>query len=128
MTDHTFYTLSIFTAAALLAYILLWSGLQTFNANPTNRFMRIWFKLMLYYAAYTMPVWAIMLVIGWSEYELPMLAPFSMPLVLLAVLSMALYFHTVIVQPNRLRLEHHAVDLDLSTPLTVAVLADLRIG
>ncbi|WP_420229942.1 hypothetical protein ACOBWA_00880 [Psychrobacter sp. ER1] len=39
-----------------------------------------------------------------------------------------LIFFTVIVQPNRLRLEHHSINLDLSTPLKVAVLADLRIG
>ena len=128
MTDHVFYTLSTSTAAALLAYIVLWSGLQTFNANPTKRFMRIWLKLILYYTAYTMPVWAVLLVFGWSQNILPMLAQLSAPSVLIAVLAMGLYFYTVIVQPNRLCLEHHAVDLNLSTPMTVAVLADLRIG
>ena len=128
MTDHALYILSISTAAALLAYIILWSGLQTFNANPTKRFMRIWFKLALYYAAYTMPVWALLLVIGWSQEVLPILAQLSLPLVLAAVIAMGFYFYTVVVQPNRLRLDHHAIDLDLSTPLTVAVLADLRIG
>lgn len=125
MTDHAFYTLSISTAAALLAYIVLWSGLQTFNANPTKRFMRIWFKLLLYYAAYTMPVWAALLLVGWMQ---GLLAPLSLPLVLIALSAMTLYFYTVVIQPNRLRLEHHTVDLDLSAPLTVAVLADLRIG
>jgi predicted MPP superfamily phosphohydrolase len=45
-----------------------------------------------------------------------------------AVFAMGFYFYTVVIQPNRLRLDHHAIDLDLSTPLTVAVLADLRIG
>ena len=74
MTDHALYILSISTTAVLLAYIILWSGLQTFNANPTKRFMRIWFKLALYYAAYTMPVWALLLVIGWSQDMLPILA------------------------------------------------------
>jgi|26BtaG_2_1085354.scaffolds.fasta_scaffold16207_2 predicted MPP superfamily phosphohydrolase len=128
MTDQDFYALSISTAAALLAYILLWSGLQTFNANPTKRFMRIWLKLALYYAAYTMPVWALLLVIDWWHGLPPMLAQLSAPLILMIVLAMGLYFYTVVVQPNRLRLEHHSVDLDLSTPLTVAVLADLRIG
>lgn len=128
MTDHALYILSISTTAALLAYIILWSGLQTFNANPTKRFMRIWFKLALYYAAYTMPVWALLLVIGWSQDMLPILAQLSLPLVLVAVFAMGFYFYTVVIQPNRLRLDHHAIDLDLSTPLTVAVLADLRIG
>lgn len=128
MTDHAFYILSTSTAAALLAYIVLWSGLQTFNANPTKRFLRIWIKLMLYYAAYTMPVWAALLILGWAQETSSMLAQTSASLVFLAVLAMGLYFFTVIVQPNRLRLEHHAIDLDLSTPLTVAVLADLRIG
>lgn len=128
MTEHAFYTLSISTAAALLAYIGLWSGLQTFNANPTKRFMRIWLKLALYYAAYTMPVWALLLVIGWSQDMLPILAQLSLPLVLVAIFAMGFYFYTVVIQPNRLRLDHHAIDLDLSTPLTVAVLADLRIG
>ena len=128
MTDHALYILSISTTAVLLAYIILWSGLQTFNANPTKRFMRIWLKLALYYAAYTMPVWALLLVIGWSQEMLPILAQLSLPLVLVAVFAMGFYFYTVVIQPNRLRLDHHAIDLDLSTPLTVAVLADLRIG
>ena len=128
MTDHALYILSISTIAVLLAYIILWSGLQTFNANPTKRFMRIWLKLALYYAAYTMPVWALLLVIGWSQDMLPILAQLSLPLVLVAVFAMGFYFYTVVIQPNRLRLDHHAIDLDLSTPLTVAVLADLRIG
>ena len=128
MTDHALYILSISTTAVLLAYIILWSGLQTFNANPTKRFMRIWFKLALYYAAYTMPVWALLLVIGWSQEMLPILAQLSLPLVLVAIFAMGFYFYTVVIQPNRLRLDHHAIDLDLSTPLTVAVLADLRIG
>lgn len=127
MTDHALYILSISTTAVLLAYIILWSGLQTFNANPTKRFMRIWLKLALYYAAYTMPVWALLLVIGWSQDMLPILAQLSLPLVLVAVFAMGFYFYTVVIQPNRLRLDHHAIDLDLSTPLTVAVLADLRI-
>ena len=128
MTDHALYILSISTTAVLLAYIILWSGLQTFNANPTKRFMRIWLKLALYYAAYTMPVWALLLVIGWSQDMLPILAQLSLPLVLVAVFAMGFYFYTVVIQPNRLRLDHHAIDLDLSIPLTVAVLADLRIG
>ncbi|MGP5010455.1 hypothetical protein ACTXIR_05995 [Psychrobacter glacincola] len=128
MTDHALYILSISTVAVLLAYIILWSGLQTFNANPTKRFMRIWLKLALYYAAYTMPVWALLLVIGWSQDMLPILAQLSLSLVLVAVFAMGFYFYTVVIQPNRLRLDHHAIDLDLSTPLTVAVLADLRIG
>lgn len=128
MTDHAFYTLSITIAAALLAYIILWSGLQTFNANPTKRFWRIWSKLLLYYAAYTMPFWALLLVIGRVQKVTPMLAQLSPDIVLMAVIAMGLYFYTVVVQPNRLRLQHHAVDLGLSTPLTVAVLADLRIG
>lgn len=128
MTDHALYILSISTTAVLLAYIILWSGLQTFNANPTKRFMRIWLKLALYYAAYTMPVWALLLVIGWSQDMLPILAQLSLPLVLVAIFAMGFYFYTVVIQPNRLRLDHHAIDLDLSIPLTVAVLADLRIG
>ncbi|WP_201604344.1 hypothetical protein [Psychrobacter immobilis] len=128
MTDHALYILSISTVAVLLAYIILWSGLQTFNANPTKRFMRIWLKLALYYASYTMPVWALLLVIGWSQEMLPILPQLSLTLVLVAVFAMGFYFYTVVIQPNRLRLDHHAIDLDLSTPLTVAVLADLRIG
>lgn len=128
MTDHALHILSTSTAAALLAYIVLWSGLQTFNANPTNRFLRIWIKLILYYAAYTMPVWIVLLILGWLQETLPMMVQISVPLLLMAILVMGLYFYTVIVQPNRLRLEHHAVDLNLAKPLTVAVLADLRIG
>lgn len=128
MTDHVLYILGISTTAALLAYIVLWSGLQTFNANPTKRFIPIWCKLALYYAAYTMPVWAVLLVIGWSLEVLPILSQLSLSLILMSVFAMGLYFYTVVVQPNCLRLEHHAIDLDLSTPLTVAVLADLRIG
>lgn len=125
MTEHAFYTLSISTAAALLAYIGLWSGLQTFNANPTKRFRRIWLKLSMYYAAYTMPFWAALLIVGCLQDRLGQL---SLPLVLITLLAMTLYFYTVVIQPNRLRLEHHTVDLDLKAPLTIAVLADLRIG
>ncbi|MEH6668146.1 MAG: hypothetical protein V7689_10355, partial [Psychrobacter sp.] len=128
MTDPALHTLITTTSAALLAYIALWSGLQTFNANPTKRFMRIWVKLALYYAAYTMPVWAVLLIMVWSQELMPMLAQLSLSAVLMAILMMGLYFYTVTVQPNRLRLEHHSIDLDLSTPLKVAVLADLRIG
>jgi len=125
MTEHAFYTLSISTAAALLAYIGLWSGLQMFNANPTKRFRRIWLKLSMYYAAYTMPFWAALLIVGCLQDRLGQL---SLPLVLITLLAMTLYFYTVVIQPNRLRLEHHTVDLDLKAPLTIAVLADLRIG
>ncbi|MBH0095038.1 hypothetical protein I6E61_01370 [Psychrobacter sp. NZS113] len=128
MTDHVLYILGISTSAALLAYIVLWSILQTFNANPTKRFLRIWIKLVLYYAAYTMPVWIVLMVIGWSQNVLPVLAQLSVPSLLLAMFAMGLYFYTVVVQPNCLRVEHHAVDLNLSKPLTVAVLADLRMG
>ncbi|MBE0442611.1 MULTISPECIES: hypothetical protein [unclassified Psychrobacter] len=128
MTDHVFYILCISTSAALLAYIVLWSVLQTFNASVTKRFMRIWVKLLLYYTAYTMPVWIVWLVLGWSQDVLPVLAQLSASSVLIAILVMGLYFYAAVVQPNRLRVEHHAVDLNLSTPLTVAVLADLRIG
>lgn len=124
MTDHVFYTLSISTAAALLAYIVLWSGLQTFNANPINRFVRVWGKLVLYYAAYTMPVWSALLLIGWTQ---GMLEQQSL-LVSIVIVLMVLYFYTVVIQPSRLRIEHHNIDLDLSVPMTVAVLADLRIG
>ena len=90
MTDHVFYILSTSTAAALLAYIVLWSGLQTFNANPTKRFLRIWIKLILYYAAYTMPVWAVLLILGWLQETLPTLLQTSVSLVLMAVLAMGL--------------------------------------
>lgn len=128
MTDYVLYILGISTSAALLAYIVLWSILQTFNANPTKRFLRIWVKLVLYYAAYTMPVWIVLMVIGWSQNMLPVLAQLSVPSLLLAIFVMAMYFYTVVVQPNCLRVEHHAVDLNLSKPLTIAVLADLRIG
>lgn len=128
MTDHVFYILSTSTAAALLAYIVLWSGLQTFNANPTKRFLRIWIKLILYYAAYTMPVWMVLLILGWLQKTLPMMLQDSVALLVVAIFALGLYFYTVIVQPNRLRVERHAVDLGLSSPLTVAVLADLRIG
>lgn len=128
MTDHALYTLSITIAATLLAYIILWSGLQTFNVNPTKRFLRIWSKLSLYYAAYTMPVWILLLIIGRVQQVTPTLAQLSPSVMLIAIIVMGLYFYTVVVQPNRLRLQHHAVDLDLSAPLTVAVLADLRIG
>lgn len=128
MTDHVFYILSTSTAAALLAYIVLWSGLQTFNANPTKRFLRIWIKLILYYAAYTMPVWMVLLILGWLQKTLPMMLQDSVTLLVVAIFALGLYFYTVIVQPNRLRVERHAVDLGLSSPLTVAVLADLRIG
>ena len=128
MTDPALHTLIFYTSAALLAYIVLWSGLQTFNANPTKRFMRIWFKLALYYAAYTMPVWAALLIMAWSQDVNSIVSQLPLSLVLAALSMMGLYFYTVIIQPNRLRLEHHAIDLDLSTPLKVAVLADLRIG
>lgn len=128
MIDHAIYTLSIITATALLAYVILWSGLQTFNANPTNRFMRIWPKLALYYSAYTMPIWALLLAIGRAQEVTPMLAQLSLPTITVAMIAMGLYFYTVIVQPNRLRLHHQAVDLGLKSPMTVAVLSDLRIG
>lgn len=128
MIDHAVYTLSMLTATALLAYVILWSGLQTFNANPSKRFMRIWPKLALYYAAYTMPIWALLLVIGRAQNVTPMLAQLSLPIVVIAIVAMGLYFYTVIVQPNCLRLHHQTVDIGLKAPLTVAVLADLRIG
>ncbi len=84
MTDPALHTLITTTSAALLAYIALWSGLQTFNANPTKRFMRIWVKLALYYAAYTMPVWVILLIMVWSQELMPMLAQLSLSAVLMA--------------------------------------------
>lgn len=128
MTDHAIYTLGIIIATALLAYVVLWSCLQTFNANPSKRFMRIWPKLALYYAAYTMPLWALLLIIGWVQNVTPLLGSLSLPAVLMAVIAMGLYFYTVIVQPNRLRLHHQAIDINIQSPLTIAVLADLRIG
>ena len=91
MTEHAFYTLSISTAAALLAYIGLWSGLQTFNANPTKRFRRIWLKLSMYYAAYTMPFWAALLIVGCLQ---DMLGQLSLPLVLITLLAMTCLLYT----------------------------------
>ncbi|WP_299186047.1 hypothetical protein [uncultured Psychrobacter sp.] len=128
MIDHTIYTLSMLIATALLAYVVLWSGLQTFNANPSKRFMRIWPKLALYYAAYTMPIWALLLVIDRTQNVTSVVAQLPLPLVLIALAAMGLYFYTVIVQPNRLRIHRQTVDIDLKTSLNVAVLADLRIG
>ncbi|MBI0425888.1 hypothetical protein [Psychrobacter sp. NG27] len=130
MTDPALHTLIVYTSAALLAYTVLWSGLQTFNANPTNRFMRIWLKLALYYAAYTMPFWAVLLMMVWSQdsVSVSVLGQMPLSLLLVALSLMGLYFYTVVIQPNRLRLKHHAIDLDLSTSLKVAVLSDLRIG
>lgn len=127
MTDHAIYILNIITAMALLAYVILWSGLQTFNANPTKRFMQIWLKLALYYAAYTMPVWALLMFVSLQNI-MPMLGHLSWMVLAIAVVFMSLYFYTVIVQPNRLRLHHQAIELDLQSPLTIAVLANLRIG
>ncbi|WP_350561997.1 hypothetical protein [Psychrobacter sp. CAL346-MNA-CIBAN-0220] len=128
MIDHAIYTLCITTATALLAYVILWSGLQTFNANPSKRFRRIWPKLALYYAAYTMPIWALLLMVSWVLNLTPLFGSLSVLAVSGAMLMMALYFYTVIVQPNRLRLQPQAIDLGLQATLTVAVLADLRIG
>ncbi len=128
MIDHTIYTLSMLIATALLAYVVLWSGLQTFNANPSKRFMRIWPKLALYYAAYTMPIWALLLVIDRTQNVTSVVAQLPLSLVLIALVAMGLYFYTVIVQPNRLRIHRQTVDIDLKTSLSVAVLADLRIG
>lgn len=128
MSDHAIYTLSFTVAVALLTYVILWSGLQTFNVNPTKRFMRIWLKLALYYAAYTMPMWALLTVIGWSQNVSALFDHLLLPVVLGAVILMMLYFYTVIVQPNRLRLHHQTIDLNLQAPLTLAVLADVRIG
>ncbi|WP_367109655.1 hypothetical protein [uncultured Psychrobacter sp.] len=128
MIDHPIYTLGIIIATMLVAYVILWSGLQTFNANPSKRFMRIWPKLALYHAAYTMPIWALLLIAGWATNVTPMLGQSSLLWILLCIAVMGLYFYTVIVQPSRLRLRRQTIDLGLTTPLTVAVLADLRIG
>ncbi|WP_058367897.1 hypothetical protein [Psychrobacter sp. ENNN9_III] len=128
MIDHTIYTLSMLIATALLAYVVLWSGLQTFNANPSKRFMRIWPKLALYYAAYTMPIWALLLVIDRTQNVTSVVAQLPLSLVLIALVAMGLYFYTVIVQPTRLRIHRQTVDIDLKAAMTVAVLADLRIG
>lgn len=128
MTDHAIYSLCITVAIVLLGYVVLWSGLQTFNANPTRRFMRIWPKLALYYAAYTMPVWALLLGVVWIKDLTPLIGELSWQMFTVCLMLLALYFFTVIVQPNRLRLNHQAIDLDLKSPLTLAVLADLRIG
>ncbi len=128
MIDHAIHTLSIITATALLTYVILWSGLQTFNANPSKRFMRIWPKLALYYAAYTMPIWALLLLVNWANNVTFVFASLSSLTIVMITIAMGLYFYTVIVQPNRLRVHHQAVDLGLKAPMSVAVLADLRIG
>lgn len=128
MIDHAIQTLGIIVATVLLAYVILWSALQTFNANPSKRFMRIWSKLILYYAAYTMPIWALLLLLGWATKTIPALVDLSLLGVLLPIAALLLYFYTVVIQPNRLRVHPQTIDLGLKTPLTVAVLADLRIG
>ncbi|MGM8885065.1 hypothetical protein ACS8FD_03910 [Psychrobacter sp. 1U2] len=128
MTEPLITTLTTTTAVVLLAYIVLWSWLQTFNANPTKRFVAIWLKLILYYAAYTMPFWAVLTVVGWTYGLTPKLMGLTTSAVLFILVAMGLYFYTVVVQPNRLRLHHQEIDLSLDKPLTVAVLADLRIG
>lgn len=128
MTEPLIDTLTTTTAVILLAYVVLWSWLQTFNANPTKRFVAIWLKLILYYAAYTMPFWALLTLVGWTYGLTPKLMGLTTSAVLFILIAMGLYFFTVVVQPNRLRLHHQAIDLSLDAPLTVAVLADLRIG
>ncbi|WP_131668513.1 hypothetical protein [Psychrobacter pygoscelis] len=122
MVHPVLYNLCSIVSVLMMTYVVLWSLLQTFNANPLQRFMWVWAQLILYYAAFTMPWWALMALataIG------GMLAWW---LALLLCLCALAYFYCGVVLPSQLQCQEQSIDLGLERPMRVAVLANLKVG
>lgn len=114
--------LCIIISVLMVTYVVLWSLLQTFNANPLQRFIWVWAQLGLYYAAFTMPWWAILAIgLGIAGF-LPLWAA------LLLLLGASAYFYCTVVLPSRLQTFEQSVDLGLESPWRLAVLANLKVG
>ncbi|CAM4138550.1 hypothetical protein PSAR109036_11020 [Psychrobacter arenosus] len=122
MANHVMNHASLIISSLMVGYVVLWSLLQTFNANPLHRFARVWAQLILYYAAFTMPWWALLALYAAITGLLPSLAA-----ALLIAIAGA-YFYTTVVLPSQLRTAEQPIDLGLEAPWRVAVLANLKVG
>lgn len=125
MVNHVVWILgSMINAisALMVIYVVVWSLLQTFNANPLHHFLRVWLQLILYYAGFTMPWWLMLAIMagvsGWLS---------IWPAIVIAVLAASYYLFTVVL-PSQLRTQEQEIDLGLETPWRIAVLGNLKVG
>lgn len=105
-----------------LGYVLLWSWLQTFNANPSRQFMQVWGLLILHYLGYSMPWWALVCLLSLWQGQLDAVA--AIPL----LLTICVYFYATVICPNQLVVRNHHIDVGLEQPLKLAVFSDLHMG
>ena len=122
MVNHILYHASTSISILMLVYVVLWALLQTFNANPLHHFTRVWAQLVLYYAAFTMPWWALMALYAAIVGLIPSLGA----ALLIGIAS--IYFYCTVVLPSQLRTAEQKIDLGLEAPWRVAVLANLKVG
>lgn len=106
----------------MVVYVLVWSWLQTFNANPEQGFFKVWGQLAVYYLAYTMPWWFVLVVILLVTHAV------ALPVGLVCLGAIALYVYASLVVPNCLKVAEQTIDMGLAEPLKVAVISDLHMG
>ena len=122
MTNPSFDTICRAITILMVLYTVLWSLLQTFNANPLQNFFKVWAQLLLYYLAFTMPWWALLAIMtAWSGLWTWWAA------VLIASMAFG-YFYSTVILPSMLRTYEQGVDLGLERPLRLAVLSNLKVG
>lgn len=122
MPNPMFATLAETLSVVMVLYAVIWSLLQTFNANPLQRFIRVWVQLALYYFAFTMPWWALLAISG------AIMGLYSSWVAAGIVAATLIYFYTTVILPSTLKTHEQSVDLGLERPLRLAVLANLKIG
>lgn len=127
-------TLLTLFSMVVIAMVLTWSLVQTFNHNPPAHFMRIWGQLILLWLAPTMPWWGVFILVA----MLASIIPFWLGAVLFIIA--AIYFYSVCVVPNQLRTRalaipshiHTATDaqnnVTCSESKKVIVISNIRLG
>ncbi|WP_227429051.1 metallophosphoesterase [Psychrobacter sp. I-STPA6b] len=124
---HALDTIMKYTSMSAGAYVLLWAWFQTFNHNPSSGFFRIWWRLCLYYFAYSIPIWLLLLALAVGYYD------FSMILALFIAGLLLIYGYFCLYIPNQLQLRQHTINLNLTQDKTTAgfklgVISDIKMG
>lgn len=122
MVNHILSHASLIISILMVGYVVLWALLQTFNANPLHHFPRVWAQLVLYYAAFTMPWWALMALYVALLGAIPGLGA------ALLIAVFCAYFYATAILPSQLHTTEQSIDLGLEAPWRVAVLANLKVG
>lgn len=103
-------------------WVVIWSGLKTFQANPPTEMLRVWLQLIIYYARYLM-LWLIVYLLV----HLWLINTQSLYWILL-IFSL-IYVYSSWIEPNRLSIQQQNIQLGMNgKPIKIAVLSDIHVG